>query len=160
MDFEFFGKQAGVQCSHIAVACCLLSFCMGCGSGTKSDHLKNLVPVRGSVVFKGQSLPGAIVTFHSDDPSMTEQNVLPSAIVDLEGNFVAQTAWSREVGRGVPAGHYQLAVTWKKAPPPGAGDDATGPELLPKKYQNPKTSGLEVEVARGKSDLDVIELTP
>ena len=54
---------------------------------------------------------------------------------------------------GVPAGDYAITVELRK--PFFTPEGAIGPNLLPAKYANPKTSGLTFTVKPGNKQLDI-----
>jgi len=101
--------------------CCLVSGCLlftGCG--------EKIVPVEGQVTLDGQPVPGATVTFTSEDG----KNVY-SGLTDDNGKF----SLSSNKGTGAAPGSYKVTVTKFKAmaaPVDVAGGD--DPSKMSKEY--------------------------
>jgi hypothetical protein len=71
---------------------------------------------------------------------------------DTAGEF---RATSFSPGDGLVPGRYQVSVeAWDTAPQ--MGSKSLPRSLVPQKYQSPKTSGLEVEVAAGQRKITVV----
>jgi len=124
----------------------------GCGSG--------LVPVSGTVTLDGEPVAGAKVSYIPTGPGIPA-----SGTTDAAGRFQLELGSGR---RGVPRGRYavtivKLAVTTVPAnearrlvaAAPGAGlQTETGPDglvqviehVLPGRYADPATSGIEADV--------------
>jgi len=133
----------------------------GCGpSATSPEVLKQLVPVRGTMTFQGQPVAGAVLAFHPADGSPNADNSWTSAVIDPDGRFEVKTSVSREMGHGAVPGDYIVAVSWTKPLQPNSSDSDLGPELLPRKYQDPKSSPLRITVEDDSNELPQIELTP
>jgi hypothetical protein len=124
-------------------AVCALLVISGCGSG--------MYPVRGQVVWSdgapAKELAGGLVSFDSivADISATGQ-IQPDATFSLS---------SLKKDDGLPPGTYQVLV----APPEPDAEDAAvtaGRRMLPAKYQNYKSSGLEIIV---EADSNRVTLT-
>lgn len=121
----------------VAVSLCLTSGCGGAGRpGT--------VPVTGQVTLDGQPLAGAAVMFTGP-----EGGAPVTAVTDQNGNFRLQAmpglnkvAVAKTEAAG-GAGEAELAPA-EDAPAP------VQPQLLvPRKYANPATSGITVDVKPG-----------
>lgn len=119
---------------------------VGCGSDSGIQPEKT-VPVSGIVTYRGKPLPGYLVTF---SPVVGRRNA--GAMTDQEGRFVLGT---NKEGDGCPPGRCRIAVRWGGLPPEEPGQEVLidDPRLLqkqpinlPPKYEEPNTSGLEVEV--------------
>jgi len=150
--------------------CCLLLFpcaffCLialgGCDDGgppKNTEGLQNLQPVSGTVSYKGKATPGAVVLFHpTSDPDSHKKRV--AGIVDEEGSFEMSTTVGAGTRPGVEPGQYKVSITWAERVDPDDKDSDLGPDLLPGKYKDYKTSGLEVEIETGNNELDPFELT-
>jgi hypothetical protein len=81
----------------------------GCSSGSK---------VTGTVIYKGQPLQGAAVSFFADNG-----NVVATGSTDAEGKFFMRTAQGKEL---VPSGTYKVVVS-KTETPGGGGTITAGP---------------------------------
>jgi hypothetical protein len=127
-----------------------LSFLAGC-SKTDSNRLR-VFPVKGQVQFEGRPTPGAWVFLHPvrADPRTPRAR----GEVDKNGTFALTTYQAND---GVPAGEYAVTVEWRRVA--GRGEDVQiGPNLLPAKYSNVRTSGLRVCVAEGANQLPPFQL--
>jgi hypothetical protein len=124
------------------------------GCGTKGVPVAN---VRGKITFKGKPCPKAAVSFVPD-----ASGVVPGlAICDDNGEYVLSTHGK---GDGAPIGTCKVAISLTGPPPPlpphiaaAAAAAETmqmpGKPLIPKKYFSPDTSGLKVEVLKGKDNV-------
>src|SRR5262245_61447417 len=79
--------------------------CSSCG-GPEGLH-----PVYGKVLYKGEPAAGATVYFHREGGIDPAKPVIPSGVVDEEGNYSLSTL---DVGRGAPAGKYAVLVMWPR----------------------------------------------
>lgn len=111
--------------------------------------------VRGQVTCNGQTVSEGLVVFFEP-----ESRVYQAARIQPDGSFVAKMS----DGPGLLVGEYQVAVM-----PPvieGPGSKAFGPIALrdyreiPKKYRDPKTSGLTLAVTEGSNPPYAIEMKP
>lgn len=136
---------------------------LGCGQGVDvPDQLKGLAPVTGRVTFKGDPAAGAELLFFPADAASDAAGKGPvtKGSVAPDGALFVQTIVPQGTGEGAPPGQYAVTVSWKKPLRPDDRDTDFGPELLPKRYQDRKNSGLNVEIKPGKNDLQPFELTP
>lgn len=116
------------------------------GCGETSDRLP-VYPVSGTVTFKGQPLPNALVAFHpvdKSDPRATSSR----ATTDAAGKFTLSTY---EANDGTPAGEYKVTVECYKLKQTGTSAEP-GPNFLPPKYANPSTTKLSVKVDAGAAN--------
>jgi hypothetical protein len=137
----------------------------GCGASGGGTPPPKLYPVTGSVKYKGQAVPGAKVMFLGDGKSPPAVGV-----TDDSGNF----SLSSLAGAGAVGGTHIVAIvknTGNEAPkvmmtmeeaaaaaqnPPKPAAESS---LIPAKYTDGATSGLQYEVkASGDNHFD-IELT-
>lgn len=135
------------------------------GSGcSKETPLPPRVPVTGTVLQKGAPVSGATVVFEGEAAARPGVGV-----TDQAGKFRLS---SYTEGDGVPPGKYRIAITKFEAPPPSQEDTsmeaaaarktepASAPKsLLPKRYADSATSGLEETVAEGKTNDFTFDLT-
>jgi hypothetical protein len=129
----------------------LLGFICGCGK-TRADRVA-VAPVSGSVTFDGKSAPGALIVLHPKNGAATAAPK-SRAQVGADGTFRFSTYDS---GDGVPPGHYVATITWYRLTK-DAGEVKAGPNVLPPKFANPKTSPWEVRVAEGGATLPPLKI--
>jgi BON domain len=123
----------------------------GCGR-TDSLHVP-VYPTNGTISFRGQPIPGAIVTLHPS--SSTGENVpTPRASVAGNGTFTVSTY---DGGDGAPVGEYTVTVVWFK-PIVQEGELRAGPNVIPRKFARPQTSDLRVKIASGDNIVPAIKL--
>ncbi len=115
----------------------------GCAESDVQLH-----PVRGTVLFNDEPVPQAEIVFH---PQFEGPGWMPVATADDEGQFSASTKVPED---GALPGSYKVTVVWR----PQAIEEGDGPNLLPPRYANPDTSGLEVEVGSETDDLLTLRL--
>jgi hypothetical protein len=138
------------------MSCLVLLVALLCGSCTKQDERKPVFPVSGHLLYEGQPTPQALVIFHAvDDPNPPPAK--PRGVIDKDGRFTVST-YVR--GDGAPVGRYTVTVTWQKPlnRPGNVGEEAFGPNLLPPKYSDPKTTDLSAEVKEGVNELPPFHL--
>lgn len=129
---------------------CLAVFCAaltGC-SKTKSE---GIYPVRGTVLVDGEPAEYANVLFVPKDPDGQRA----SGVVGEDGEF--QLTTMREFDGAAP-GEYLVTISWAKPKNPDVGEPDFGPELLPKKFQDPAQSELHVEIQASMNELEPFEL--
>lgn len=129
----------------------LLCLCAaGCVDNSGGKRIGNLVPVTGTVTFDGQTLEKGTVQFFPADPTSACQ----SAIGEIkDGKFTMMTTISAP---GVVAGDYQVRITATDSvqDTPAPGETPVAPDsLIPEKYGNINTSGLEVTISPGDAPL-------
>jgi len=140
-----------------AIGYCIFSILMflsldGCG---RTDSLPDLVPVTGTVTYRGKPLSHGRLGFAPVDPAQCE-----SAIgVITNGTFSARTTVSSP---GVQIGKYRVSVASYKIPekvdPSAPAAMAPAVSIIPERYGDPMASGLEVDVKPGMTPL-TLELT-
>jgi len=141
---------------------CLLLLCVppGCsdyGPPKNTDGLQNLQPVTGSVSFEGKPTPGAVVLFLPvDEPDKFTYRV--AGTVDEDGAFEMQTSVPEGTRPGVAAGEYLVTISWNE--PARDRDSDEGPDLVPPRYRDHRTSGLRVEIVEGNNELEPFDLKP
>jgi len=112
---------------------------------------KPVVPVRGKVLFQGKPAAGASINFHPADKDAPNP-AYPGAEVEADGSFQLTTYTT---GDGAPVGKYVVTVVWLKE----NKVKGRGQSLLPGRYSNPATSGLEATVTEGSNELPPFHLT-
>jgi hypothetical protein len=108
-------------------------------------------PVRGVVYFEGAPVPQAYVTF-TGTIGKTKRTWRADAIAEADGSFVPSTYTAND---GLPVGKYTVTVVWRRPFFDARGQP--GPNQLPAKYADPKTSGLAVTIKEGANEV-VLEL--
>ena len=148
-----------------ALLCLLLA---ACGSDDRSQlglvqHDEELFPVSGKVLVDGEPAKNAVVVFHRKENLGNSAGRLPQGPrqpnprgeCDEEGDFELYTYLSID---GAPAGSYLVTVSWRD--PEGEGREGENyPELLPRRFQVPMSSGLKVEIPEEETALPPFELT-
>jgi hypothetical protein len=126
-----------------AVTCgILVSFLTGCSHSTQESQVSGQVSLDGNRIG-----PGTIVFAPVDEGTPA---IGP---IDEEGNYSMST--SHEVGLG--AGKYKVAVSVRELPPAIKRGDRVPPGklLIPEKYEDSATSGLEYDVSPGRNTIDI-----
>jgi hypothetical protein len=111
-------------------------------------------PVHGRVFYDNQPLAEAMVVFHPLDAE-SPQVLRPLACTDQEGRFELTTLMPRD---GAPAGDYAITVELRELKADGDEMVRDGPNLLPDRYRDPKTSGLQFSVVEGVNEMAPLEL--
>lgn len=126
-----------------APLCLAISLCGCFGSGTGVDQ----VLFEGTVTYRGQPLENGTMNFTPKDLS----NSFSGPIKD--GHYKVEVAKS-----ALPASENEMLVavtSWEEAPQmTEAGEPTTGKERIPKKYFDPRTSGLTATVSATQRTLD------
>jgi hypothetical protein len=141
------GAKLGRFVFLILVAATVLS-ATGCG---ESEKRVPVFPVSGKVTYLGQVPVGAqVVLYPVNNPGAS--GVAPIGIVLDDGSFKV-TAYDPE--DGAPQGDYVATVQWFKITKEAGGP---GPNVIPKKYTNPKTSPIKVTVGAGPTEIQPITI--
>ena len=116
-----------------------VSFLSGCG-GDKNPF--GAVYVEGTVTFDGTPIEGVSVTFIPRSGDLAA-----GGRTDPQGKFTL-TIGGADIGTGAKPGEYDVTFSKVELPPMlpiGQGPSAmpTATYLIPQKYENPQTSGLE-----------------
>jgi hypothetical protein len=114
-------------------------FLLGCGDGGG-------VRVRGQVMLDGKPLPAGVVVFC---PDTTRGNASPHearGAIQKDGTFEVSTNGKA----GALPGWYKVTVIAIARGSAKRGVHPPPRSLIDRRYGSPATSGLEVEVARGK----------
>jgi len=130
----------------LCAAACLSN--LSCGQ--KKVLRDDLVPVAGTVTFKGQPLANATVMLI---PTVKEVTDRPAAVTDADGAFELACADQD----GAPPGSYQVTIV---AFEPSTDDEVRPASRIPEKYSNPKTSGLKAVVQEEDENVIDFTLTP
>jgi hypothetical protein len=136
---------------QVALALTLLAVSLACSSCYGATG-QPVFPVHGKVLFQGKPASGALVVLHSVAPS-TPQQERPRAVVEEDGSFSVTTFAPKD---GAPVGNYAVSITWKSKTvkvPGRKGPPKKVATNFPRRYENPKTSGLVVRVQEGPNEL-------
>jgi hypothetical protein len=138
----------------LGIGCGVLATGFGCRQG--AEETGELMPVLGKVTVNGERLRSGQVIFRPDAEHGNLSRHEPRGAIDRDGNFELATAGKK----GVAPGWYQVAVIATE-PFDRANPYVLPKSLIPIKYNDPKTSGLRVEVVRSASPAAYdIELKP
>jgi len=112
----------------------ILVLLAGCEGGSDA-----LVPVRGKITHRGNTVSTGFVVF-SADPEKGTEGPLGFSIIDADGTYSMKTGEQE----GIAPGWYRVTVS-------AAGENGSGIalDLLPEKYRDPHLSGLACQVKRG-----------
>lgn len=125
--------------------------------GASCSEAGRLSPVRGKVVYKGEPLAGALVTFHPKGDA-TPKTVPSTGLTKDDGTF-ALTTGDRD---GAPPGDYVVTVLCSEPVAGKKGAFSTGPadtkDRLQGAYSNRATSKMAVTVKAGENQLDPFDL--
>ncbi len=126
---------------RLALGCCFVVWCSGCGS-------KGMHQVKGTVVYADGSdatvLARGLVVFDPIDLEVTKQSA--QGEIQADGSFQMSSV---KQGDGVVPGKYRVMVQ-----PPSffGGREKPRPQLLDPMYQDFETSGIEIDVDAAKSN--------
>lgn len=132
----------------------------GCSGGSKA------ATVSGKVMYKGQPVTGGTLTLYPTD-GKGGNSLIP---IKPDGTFsttdvppgAKQVSIETESIKGAPTGGYNQKPPPGAKPPDGAApkmpdiDTSNQPKYvkIPKKYDNPKTSGLTWDIGKSKNTKD------
>ncbi len=119
------------------------------------DRGPERAPVEGIVLFEGKPLQAGTVMFQPVGGQPSQARIRP------DGTFTMETFGH---GPGAVVGHCRVAVTCFESDVAGGGKEgadevALGRSLVPERYAQYATSGIEVDVRPGQNELVRIELT-
>ena len=128
-----------------AAACCgaaVIIMLVGCNRGSQESQ------VSGSVTLDGSRIGPGMVVF-----APVEGGKPATGSIESNGSFTLNT--SREPG--LAAGRYKVAVSIRELPENVKRSDQIPPGklLIPEKYEQSTTSGLEYEVEPGQNSIDI-----
>ena len=137
----------------LALLAGVLSFMAGCGSGVRP--IAGSVGVSGTVTLNGQPLEQGMVRFAPESGGKAQ----PATGQIKNGKFTMLTTASSP---GVVVGKYKVSIISNKPFAPAALKPGTPPDpkakfepesLIPTKYNDIKTSGLEADVTAAVASL-------
>jgi hypothetical protein len=103
-------------------------------------------PVRGKVLFEGQPVPGAYVVLQAT--AKERRRLRADALTGPEGSFTLSTYVAND---GAPAGEYAVTVVWRR--PFFDATGKPGPNRLPPRYADLKTTPLKARIKSGANEL-------
>jgi hypothetical protein len=127
----------------------VLLIALGCGSSTPEGD------VAGVVTYRGQPVPGGVITFISD------RGILSTAIIDPAGHYrvKAPVGAAKVTVNNLMLRKGQAAAGPRLKRPAGAGGAASVPagtyKPIPEKYLSADQSGLAFTVQPGTQTFDV-----
>ena len=130
----------------LAMSALLVATNLGCG--VKPEHPET-VPVQGKVTYMGQAVTKGTVTFQSDGGQAA------TGEIQSDGTYRLSTFAEKD---GALPGHHNVMIIANDADPtlmPGSSPGYKPPkDLVPKKYNQLETSGLEAVVSKDKPSYD------
>jgi len=127
--------------------------CVNSSCSSSIGKSEGIYPVQGMVLVNGEPAEYANVMFVPKDGDMQPA----SAVVGPDGEFRLTTQRQFD---GAEPGQYVVTISWAKPINPDLREPDYGPELLPKKYQDPKKSDLVVEIEAKNNVLEPFDITP
>ncbi len=116
--------------------------------GAPRYHRRPTHPAKARVRFEGKPVAGAYVVFQSlgkeDRPARADGMAGADGTVQLS-TYVAND--------GLPVGKYAITVVWRR--PLFTAEGKPGPNLLPPRYADSKTSSLEATIKAGPNEIDL-----
>ncbi|SIO63004.1 hypothetical protein SAMN05444166_7213 [Singulisphaera sp. GP187] len=127
-------------------SCVLTVLLSACGSAEKHPET---VPVSGKVTYDGKPVPKGTITFQPADGQPAVGEIQP------DGSFQLSTFGEKD---GAVLGVHKIMIISNTADPtmiPGSSPGYVKPkDIIPKKYNQLQTSGLEATVSKDKSAYD------
>ena len=146
------GKRFGMMRPTALVAVVVTAALAGCGKGQGARV--TVYPAEGQVLWQGKPLAGAMVVFSPQPPSKEKGRAGAMAHTDANGRFHLTTF---AAGDGAAEGEYAVVVTYSPAVKTAEGW-TPGPNVLPPKYANAKTTDLRATIAKGANALPALDL--
>lgn len=131
----------------VAFLVLLLAAPWGCGQS--NPDLPRTTHTSGTVTYQGKPLEKGTITFISDTGHLATGELQPDGTYELT---------TFEAGDGAVVGHHRVKIVADTADPnlmPGSSPGYKPPkELIPKKYADAQTSGLEATVGEESKPID------
>jgi hypothetical protein len=116
--------------------------------GVEEYYRRPTHPFQGRVTLEGKPIPGAYIVFRGIGKEPRQPRA--DGTVEADGTLRLSTYTAFD---GIPVGEYAITIELRK--PFFTLEGAIGPNLLPAKYADPKTSGLTYTVKPGKQQFDI-----
>jgi hypothetical protein len=139
----FYPSANGVWFDAAAVFCgMVVALGLGCNRSSQESQ------VSGNVSLNGKQIGPGIIVF-----APVDKGAPAIGPIDHDGSYSIST--SHEVG--LSAGKYKVGVSIREVPTNIKRGDLLPPGklLIPEKYEDSATSGLEYDVAPGRSTIDI-----
>ena len=140
--------ERGTAALWAVVITAALGTLIGCGRNGDTPETGG---VSGTVTYQGSPVEGALVTLHP------EQGPPATGRTDAQGRFTL-TTFRAEDG-AVPGTHKATVELMPEGGVPGMEVESTGVAPIPRRYADPETTPLEVEVRAGEAVEVDLELT-
>lgn len=130
----------------VVTAAILSAAAGGCGS---SEARKEVVKVQGSVSYKGKPVPKGTITFQPEGDGLPAHGM-----IQPDGTYQMSTYGE---GDGAAVGRYQVTIVAKEGSEnlmPSSPGYVPPKEIVPKKYSDPKVSGLSANVTKDGPAID------
>ncbi|MFW6171811.1 MAG: hypothetical protein ACODAD_15090 [Planctomycetota bacterium] len=134
--------------THVVQAALFVALLAGC-----SGNDLEVVPVRGQITYGGGAWPeSGWIFFTPVEPAAGLPDRPGHAHFDTSGHFQVTSFQEND---GLVPGQYRAAVEcWHEVPT--MEDPMAGVSYVPKPFQSPQTSGLEVTIEPGQERVDIL----
>jgi hypothetical protein len=132
-------------------------FCLTAALALTSVSCSNssLYPVVGKVTYKGIPPAGATVFFYRHGVESLSEHLI-MGVVQADGSFELVCD---ALGKGAPAGDYDVVIEWKPVTRRRQGRPQRGPDVLRGRYADPKHPLLHAVIRAETNNLPPFELT-
>lgn len=121
---------------------------------TSCSHRAEIYPVSGSVTYQGQPAAGATVFFYRKGGDPVRDPMI-MGIVMQDGSFELSCG---SLGRGAPAGEYDVVIQWKQRAPTPNGKRGAMLDRLNGRYADPRHPLLHAKVEADANQLSPFDL--
>jgi hypothetical protein len=129
----------------------LVLLCTSCSDRNRQEPV---YPVEGKVTYNGSPASGAAVFFRrKTDPLSMEPTIM--GIVQENGRFEME---SGALGKGAPAGDYDVLIEWKRVTGHGIRRPQTRPDLLQGHFSDPRHPLFHAKIVAAPNKLPPFEL--
>lgn len=146
------------RCSalRIVVACLATVLVLACASCSgRGNNEEPIYPVVGKVTYNGAPASGAVVYFRNKSHDERTQPAI-MGFVQKDGSFEMVTG---PLGKGAPAGDYDVLIEWKRVTGYGVRRPQTRPDLLQGRFDDPKRPLFHAKIEAGRNKLPPFELS-
>jgi hypothetical protein len=126
-------------------------------SGTGGPPKKTCYPAKGKLLVKSQPAAGALVVLRPQTGDSPEEwpYGFPRAQVQADGTFELETYGTKD---GAPAGDYTVLVSWPETVTNPADEEASPPDRLGGRYNDPATSKLKAKIDPKPTEIPPIQI--